>query len=144
MWHQEAQEVAGAVQGVPGDTGHLRWLVTTSHLSSVWLPWPFICPRELSDPCYDNIIPLHLSWLLAWQRSQEQVQWSSCSLVFKPHSRNPTENKQSINVLTSFQWTKSWGIIDIDTERKNGYGYNWRNVNVNFAIEHVVLSPSDK
>ena len=51
-----------------------------------------------------NSPPLHLSWLLAWQGSQEQVQWSSCSLVFKPHSRNPTENKQSINVLTSLQW----------------------------------------
>ena len=57
MWHQEAQEVAGAVQGAAGDTGHLCGPVTTSHLSSVWLPWPFICPRELGDPCYDNIIP---------------------------------------------------------------------------------------
>ena len=76
-------------------------------------------PGHLSGPVswwsllwQHNSPPLHLSWLLAWQGSQEQVQWSSCSLVFKPHSRNPTENKQNINVLTSLQWASGWSTLE--------------------------------
>ena len=88
MWHKEAQEAAGA-PGADQETLDITADLSQHHsYVAPGLSWPFIWPRKLSDPCYDNITPRPstclLSWLLAWQGSQEQVQWSSCSLVFKP------------------------------------------------------------